>query len=40
MIYTDTAVFIGMTYVYLPLMVLPLFASIDRFDMKPAGGGL
>lgn len=33
-IYTDTAVFIGMTYVYLPLMVLPLFASIDRFDMK------
>lgn len=34
MIYTDGAVFVGMTYVYLPLMVLPLFASIDRFDMK------
>ena len=34
MIYTDFAVFIGMTYVYLPLMVLPLFASIDRFDMR------
>jgi spermidine/putrescine transport system permease protein len=33
-IYTDTAVLIGMTYVYLPLMVLPLFAAIDRFDMK------
>ena len=33
-IYTDLAVFIGMTYVYLPLMVLPLFASIDRFDMR------
>ena len=33
-IYTDVAVFIGMAYVYLPLMVLPLFASIDRFDMK------
>ncbi|NBZ87010.1 ABC transporter permease subunit [Rhodobacteraceae bacterium CYK-10] len=33
-IYTDTAVFIGMTYVYLPLMVLPLFAAIDRFDMR------
>lgn len=32
--YTDTAVFIGMTYVYLPLMVLPLFAAIDRFDMR------
>lgn len=30
--YTDTAVLIGMTYVYLPLMVLPLYASIDRFD--------
>ena len=33
-IYTDFAVFIGMTYVYLPLMVLPLFAAIDRFDMR------
>lgn len=34
MIYTDTAVFVGMTYVYLPLMVLPLFAALDRFDMR------
>ena len=33
-IYTNVAVFIGMTYVYLPLMVLPLFAAIDRFDMR------
>jgi spermidine/putrescine transport system permease protein len=33
-LYTQTAIFIGMTYVYLPLMVLPLFAAIDRFDMK------
>jgi spermidine/putrescine transport system permease protein len=33
-IYSDFAVFLGMTYVYLPLMVLPLFASIDRFDMR------
>lgn len=33
-IYTDAAVLIGMAYVYLPLMVLPLFAAIDRFDMK------
>ncbi|MGD9913070.1 MAG: ABC transporter permease [Rhizobiaceae bacterium] len=33
-IYTDFAVFIGMTYVYLPLMVLPLYAAIDRFDMR------
>lgn len=34
LIYTDTAVFIGMTYVYLPLMVLPLYAAIDRFDHR------
>jgi spermidine/putrescine transport system permease protein len=34
LIFTDTAVLIGMTYVYLPLMVLPLFAAIDRFDMR------
>ncbi|MDP3263789.1 MAG: ABC transporter permease [Tabrizicola sp.] len=33
-VYTDAAVLIGMTYVYLPLMVLPLFAAIDRFDMR------
>ncbi|OWU85705.1 ABC transporter permease [Oceanicola sp. 22II-s10i] len=33
-LYTDTAVLIGMAYVYLPLMVLPLFAAIDRFDFK------
>ncbi len=34
LINTDTAVLIGMAYVYLPLMVLPLFAAIDRFDMR------
>ena len=33
-IYTDTAVLIGMAYVYLPLMVLPLYATIERFDMR------
>ena len=33
-IYTDLAVLVGMAYVYLPLMVLPLFAAIDRFDMR------
>ena len=31
---TDTATLIGMTYVYLPLMVLPLYAALDRFDMR------
>ena len=34
LLYTDTAVLIGMTYVYLPLMVLPLFAATDSFDMR------
>lgn len=33
-LYTDTAVLIGMSYVYLPLMVLPLYAAIDRFDTR------
>ncbi|QHQ36065.1 ABC transporter permease [Algicella marina] len=33
-LYTDAAVLIGMAYVYLPLMVLPLFAAIDRFDFR------
>ena len=33
-LYTDAAVLIGMVYVYLPLMVLPLYAAIDRFDFK------
>lgn len=39
LLYTDTAVLIGMTYVYLPLMVLPLFAAIDRFDMRLVEAG-
>jgi spermidine/putrescine transport system permease protein len=33
-LYTDAAVLIGMAYVYLPLMVLPLYAAIDRFDFR------
>ena len=33
-LYTDTAVFIGMAYVYLPFMVLPIYAAIDRFDLR------
>lgn len=34
MLYNDTAVLVGMAYVYLPLMVLPLFSAIERFDMR------
>jgi spermidine/putrescine transport system permease protein len=32
--YTDMAIAIGMTYVYLPLMILPLYASIERLDFN------
>ena len=34
MLYTDFAIMVGMTYVYLPLMVLPLYASMDRLDFR------
>ncbi|MDH4412739.1 MAG: ABC transporter permease [Rhizobium sp.] len=33
-LYTDTAVLIGMLYVFLPLMVLPLYSSLERFDFR------
>jgi spermidine/putrescine transport system permease protein len=32
--YTDFAVLVGMTYVVLPLMVLPLYASIEKLDFR------
>ncbi len=31
---TKTAVVIGLVYAYLPFMILPLFASIDRLDWR------
>jgi spermidine/putrescine transport system permease protein len=31
-LYTDTAVLIGLVYGYLPFMVLPLYAAIERLD--------
>jgi spermidine/putrescine transport system permease protein len=34
MLYTDFAILVGMAYVFLPLMVLPLFAAMDRMDMR------
>jgi spermidine/putrescine transport system permease protein len=34
MIYTDFAIMVGMAYVYLPLMVLPLYASMERLDFN------
>jgi spermidine/putrescine transport system permease protein len=37
--YTDTANLLGMTYVYLPLMVLPLYASIEKIDFRLVEAG-
>jgi spermidine/putrescine transport system permease protein len=34
MLYTDIAILLGMTYVYIPLMILPIYASMERFDFK------
>ena len=33
LIYTDFSVFIGLTYSYLPFMVLPLYATLERMDL-------
>lgn len=37
--YTDFAVLVGMTYVYLPLMVLPLYASMEKIDFRLVEAG-
>ncbi|MGL3606940.1 ABC transporter permease [Rhizobium sp. G187] len=37
--YTDTANLLGMTYIYLPLMVLPLYASIEKLDFRLVEAG-
>lgn len=39
MLFTDFAVMIGMTYVYLPLMVLPIYASMERLDFRLVEAG-
>jgi putrescine transport system permease protein len=31
--YTDFAIFVGLTYSYLPFMVLPLYATLERMDL-------
>ena len=33
-LYTDGAVFIGLIYSYLPFMVLPLYASLEKLDLR------
>lgn len=32
LLYTDFAVYIGIVYTYLPFMILPLFANLERMD--------
>jgi spermidine/putrescine transport system permease protein len=32
MLYTEFAIMVGMLYVYLPLMVLPIYAAMERLD--------
>ncbi|MDH3266819.1 MAG: ABC transporter permease subunit [Gammaproteobacteria bacterium] len=32
LMYTDFAIFVGLTYSYLPFMVLPLYATLERMD--------
>ena len=39
MMYTDTAILAGMLYVYLPLMVLPLYASLEKLDFRLVEAG-
>lgn len=39
MMFTDFAVLLGMAYVYLPLMVLPVYASMERFDFSLVEAG-
>ena len=34
MLYTNISMLVGMTYVYLPFMVLPLYATLVKLDMR------
>ncbi len=34
MLYTDVSMLVGMTYVYLPFMVLPLYANLVKLDYR------
>ncbi len=39
LMFTDFAIGFGMTYVYLPLMVLPIYASIEKLDFNLVEAG-
>lgn len=34
MLYTDVSMLVGMTYVYLPFMILPLYTNLVKLDMR------
>jgi putrescine transport system permease protein len=34
MLYTNFAVYIGIVYTYLPFMILPLYANLERLDLE------
>ena len=34
MLYTDVSMMVGMTYVYLPFMILPLYANLVKMDVR------
>jgi spermidine/putrescine transport system permease protein len=38
-LYTDSAILAGMAYVYLPLMVLPIYASMEKLDFRLVEAG-
>jgi spermidine/putrescine transport system permease protein len=38
-LYTDAAIMVGMAYVYLPLMVLPIYASMEKLDFRLVEAG-
>jgi spermidine/putrescine transport system permease protein len=39
MLYTEFSILVGMAYVYLPLMVLPVYASMERLDFSLVEAG-
>jgi len=39
MLFTEGATLVGMAYVYLPLMVLPLYAAMERLDFRLVEAG-
>lgn len=39
MMFTNFAILVGMVYVYLPLMVLPIYASLEKLDFRLVEAG-